>query len=145
MNSSGAITRAIMTDWSVIPSGKIGMLVCVSSCTRDLSVNKILIYTGDDRPDMKDLNRYIVRQQAAQWERLGLELGLERYHIAYISRDHPNESVICCGKMLQDWLDIDPSASWRKLEDGVRRIRLPTTSSAASTVSSDYTGIMFSL
>ena len=138
-----------MTDWPVIPSGKNGMLtVCVSACTRDLSVyllNKILIYTGDDRPDMRDLNRYIVQQQAAQWERLGLELGLESYHIANISRDHPNESVICCGKMLQNWLDIDPSASWRKLEDGVRRIRSPTTSLAASTVSGDYTGIMFSL
>ena len=91
---------------------------------------------------MRDLNRHIVQQQAAQWEMLGLELGLKRYHIDNISRDHPNRSVICCGEMLRKWLDIDPSASWRKLDDAVRRIRSPTTDSA-TTVSSDSTGNVF--
>ena len=99
-----------------------------------------MITTGDDKPDMRDLHRYVVQQHAAKWDRLGLELGLEQYHIAIIARDHPNMAVICCGKMLQKWLDIDPSASWRKLDDAVRRIRSPTI----STVSNDSTGIVFS-
>ena len=96
-----------------------------------------MITTGDDIPDMRDLHRYVVQQQAAQWDRLGLELGLERYHIAIITRDHPNRSVTCCGEMLQKWLEIDPSASWRKLDDAVRRIRSPTI----STVNNDSSGI----
>ena len=37
---------------------------------------------------MRDLNRHIVEQQAAQWERLGLELGVKDYHIANISANN---------------------------------------------------------
>ena len=92
---------------------------------------------------MKDLNRYVVQQQAAQWEGLGLELGLERYHIDNITKDHPNESVICCRKMLQKWLDIDSSASWRKLHDAVRRIRSQTTGSMSTVSNANSTGSVF--
>ena len=91
---------------------------------------------------MRDLNRYIVEQQAAQWERLGLELGLKDYHIANISKDNehnPNRSVTCCRVMLQKWLDMDPSASWSKLDDAVKKIKSLTTGSL-STVSSHSTG-----
>ena len=96
-------------------------------------------YTGDERPDMRDVNRYIVEQQAAQWERLGLELGLKDYHIANISKDHPNRSVTCCREMLQKWLHIDPSATWDKLDDAVKKIKSLTTGSL-STASSHCTG-----
>ena len=88
---------------------------------------------------MRDLNRYIVEQQAVQWERLGVELGLKDYHIANISRDHPNRSVTCCREVLQKWLDMDPSASWSKLDDAVKKIKSLTTGSL-STVSSYSTG-----
>ena len=88
---------------------------------------------------MRDVNRYIVEQQAAQWERLGLELGLKNYHIANISKDNPNRSVTCCREMLQKWLDFDPSASWNKLDDAIKKIKSLTTGSL-STVSSHSTG-----
>ena len=76
---------------------------------------------------MRDLNRHIVEQQAAQWERLGLEFGLNDYHIANISKDNPNRSVTCCRVMLQKWLDIDPSATWAKLYDAIKKIKLSST------------------
>ena len=76
---------------------------------------------------MKDLNRYIVEQQAAQWERLGPELGLKDYHIAIISKDNPNRSATCSREMLQKWLEIDTSATWGKLDDAIRNIKLSTT------------------
>ena len=91
---------------------------------------------------MRDVNRYIVEQQAAQWERLGLELGLKNYHIANISKDNehnPNRSVTCCREMLQKWLDFDPSASWNKLDDAIKKIKSLTTD-LLSTVSSHSTG-----
>ena len=89
--------------------------------------------TGDEKPDMKDINRHIVEQQAAQWERLGVELGLKDYHIDNISKDNPNRSVTCCRVMLQKWLDIDPSATWAKLNDAIKKIKLPSTSTPVST------------
>ena len=82
---------------------------------------------------MKDVNRHIVEQQAAQWEKLGVELGLKNYHIANISKDNPNKSVTCCGVMLQKWLDIDPSATWAKLDDAIKKIKLPLTTTPVFT------------
>ena len=95
----------------------------------------ILSHTGDDRPDMRDLNRYIVEQQAAQWERLGLELGLEDYHIANISKDNehnPSRSVTCRREMLQKWLREIPSPSWSKLDDAIKKIKSLTTGSLST-------------
>lgn len=49
---------------------------------------------------MRDLHSNIVRQYAAQWERLGLELGLNDYDIANISENnarHPRRVEVCCG------------------------------------------------
>ena len=79
---------------------------------------------------MRDLKRHIVEQQAAQWERLGVELGLKDYHIANMSKDNehnPNRSVTCCRVMLQKWLDLDPSATWGKLDHAIKKIKLPST------------------
>ena len=88
---------------------------------------------------MSDLNRYIVEQQAAQWETLALELGLMDYHIANITRDNPKDSVTSCRVMLQKWLDTEPLASWSKLNDAVKKIKSPTTG-LASLVSSNTAG-----
>ena len=35
--------------------------------------------------------------------------------------------------MLQKWLDIDPSATWGKLDDAIKNIKLPSTISLVST------------
>ena len=86
---------------------------------------------------MRDLNRHIVEQHAAQWERLGLELGLKDYHIANISKDYPNKSVTCCRVMLEQWLREIPSPTWSKLDDAIKNIKLP---SAISLVSTDKGG-----
>ena len=76
---------------------------------------------------MKDLTKHIVEQQAAQWEKLGVELGLKNYHIANISKDYehnPHRAVTCCREVLLKWLDIDSSATWSKLDDAVKNIKL---------------------
>lgn len=91
---------------------------------------------------MRDLHSYIVRQYAAQWERLGLELGLNDYDIANISKDNehnPNRSVTCCRAMLEQWLREIPSPTWSKLDDAVKKIKSLTTGSL-STANSHSTG-----
>ena len=86
---------------------------------------------------MRDLNRHTVEQQAAQWERLGLELGLKDYHIANISANnssHKQRQVeVCCSQMLQKWLEVNSSATWGKLDDAIKNIKLPSTISPVST------------
>ena len=90
---------------------------------------------------MRDLNRHVVEQQAAKWERLGLELGLKDYHIANIAKDNPNRSVSSCRAMLQKWLDIDLSASWSKLDHAIKKIKSMTTGLVSTVRHSDSTGI----
>ena len=51
---------------------------------------------------MRDLNRHIVEQQAAQWETLGLELGLKDYRINI------------------------------KVDDAIKKIKQPTTTTPVS-------------
>ena len=86
---------------------------------------------------MRDLNRHIVEQQAAQWKRLGLELGLKDYHIANINANNSScnerQVEVCCSQMLQKWLEIDPSATWGKLDDAIKNIKLPSTINPVST------------
>ena len=86
---------------------------------------------------MRELHNNIVRQYAAQWERLGLELGLQEYEIANISENNSSRKQrqveVCCSQMLQKWLEINPSATWDKLDDAIKNIKLPSTISQVST------------
>ena len=81
---------------------------------------------------MRDLRSNYVTQYAAQWERLGLELGLKEYHIANISENnarHPRRVEECCAAVLEQWLRVTPSPTWGKLEDAVKNIKLSSTTS----------------
>ena len=97
---------------------------------------------------MRDLNTHIVEQQAAQWERLGLELGLKDYHIANISKDNehnPNRSETCCRAVLERWLREIPSATWGNLDDAIKNIKLPSTISPMSTNKGGNHGYCYSI
>ena len=86
---------------------------------------------------MRDLHSNVIRQYAIQWEGLGLELGLQDYDIANISENNSSRKQrqveMCCSQMLQKWLEIDPSATWGKLDDAIKNIKLPSTISPVST------------
>ena len=78
---------------------------------------------------MADLYSGVIYQYAAQWEQLGLKLGLPDYDIANISVDHrahPDQSAAsgsdCCRAMLQKWLETDPACTWGKLDDVIKTL-----------------------
>ena len=84
-------------------------------------------FTGDDKPLFVDLLNNVVHQYAAQWEELGLKLGLPYYVIANISADHAflraGRLVGCCKAVLQEWLVIrNPSCTWGKLDDVIKSL-----------------------
>ena len=106
---------------TIIPNGK-------SSKSRDTRlrnddiINHNIVITGDDVPTMGELYTNVVHQYAAQWEQLGLKLGLQHYDIDNISKDNahnPDRSVTCCRTMLEKWLQIVPSPTWAKLDDAI--------------------------
>ena len=73
---------------------------------------------------MPDLYIGVVCQYAAQWEQLGLKLGLPDYHIANISENNSHlqagRSVECCRAVLEKWLWLTPSPTWGKIHDAVK-------------------------
>ena len=85
---------------------------------------------------MRDLHRHIVKQYTVHWERLGLELGLKDYHIANISENnagHPRRVEVCCAAVLKEWPALDLSATWAKLDDAIKKIKLSLTTTPVST------------
>ena len=91
-----------------------------------------LLHTGDRTPTLKDLRCNFVRQYAAQWEKLGLELGLKEYDLAIISKNNaynPSRVEDCCVAVLELWLQDMPSPTWSKLDDAVKNIKLSSTTS----------------
>lgn len=88
-----------------------------------------VINTGDDKPSLVDLYSGVVHPYAAQWEQLGLMLGLPDDCIANVSAKHrarPNQSATCCRVMLQEWFKMDPACTWGKLDDVIKTLATDT-------------------
>ena len=80
------------------------MYVCMYICCAE---NK--------RPTMRDINRY-TKKYAADWKDIGIELGLELEDLAIIEKDHPSNCVSCFQSMIDKWLKLTVTATWKDLE-----------------------------
>ena len=66
-------------------------------------------------PLLKDLHHYISPQYAVQWRVIGTQLGLPTGTLDVIEHDNHYKARECCNAMLKEWLQVDTTASWRKL------------------------------
>ena len=66
-------------------------------------------------PLLKDLYQHITPQYAADWEVIGTLLGLPTATLKIIEYDNREKARQCCNAMLSKWLEVDTTASWRKL------------------------------
>ena len=82
------------------------------------------MYTGSDRPLLRDLYRYVMKQAAHKWKDLGIELMEDHYKIHMIAANHPHDDVRCFKEVLQRWLEISPDASWNQLIRALRSVEL---------------------
>ena len=65
---------------------------------------------------MWDLNRYVTRKHATMWRDVGLELKLEHSVLKGIEKDNPQDTTNCFKEVLDKWLRLTPSATWKELE-----------------------------
>ena len=66
---------------------------------------------------MRDLNRYVTRKYANDWEDIGIELGLDLDVLKIIARDNPLQSIACLRETLDKWLKLNTDdATWKTLE-----------------------------
>ena len=68
----------------------------------------------------------MVEQYAVYWKQLGAELGVKDYQVANITENNASRKLRqveeCCSQMLQKWLEIDPSATWGRLDNVLQKI-----------------------
>ena len=74
-------------------------------------------FSGNDRPIIKDLDNYVVKDVADRWRYLGIQL-LDPFSgndLNIIEKNHPLNVVGCCHSMFQKWLETKPDATWNQL------------------------------
>ena len=98
----------------------------VEDSQRDHSYSLYKSSIATSTPQLKDLYNYIIPHYAARWRVIGTLLGLPEGRLEIIEHDHYHKAEPCCGAVLQEWLEVDPYASWEKL---LKVIELPAVSS----------------
>ena len=81
-----------------------------------------MLTIGKERPKLDDLNNHVVPWCASQWRELGVELKVGDHLMNNIQKDYPTDCETCCSKVLIEWLDSTPSASWDSLITAVDRL-----------------------
>ena len=71
-------------------------------------------------PSLRDLYEHVTPKHAADWRIIGMLLGIPNEELKAIEAGYPTNPKWCCNKMLEKWLELDPTASWDKLSEAIR-------------------------
>ena len=83
---------------------------------------------GNKRPQFKDIDNFVVTKYAVNWKQLGRNLGIDDTLLSITEKDHPHDCETCCSKMLSEWLDVTPNASWKMLYNAMDKTKDDTHS-----------------
>ena len=88
----------------------------------------IIMYTGDDRPILRNLYDHVVPSVAHKWRDLGVKLLhptlIEQRVLEVIAADHPHRVEDCCKSMFEKWLNTQEDASWQQLLEALQTMQL---------------------
>ena len=90
-------------------------------------------------PKLKDLYNIVTPDYAAHWKVIGTLLDISKGRLDGIERSFPANAFWCCNKMLEVWLEIDTSASWRKI---VQVIESPAVMAASAYTGATATNVL---
>ena len=93
----------------------------------------MLCVLGNTRPTIKDINNHVVIKCATYWKQLGKCLDIDEDLLNIIEKDNP-ECEDGCSRMLREWLDLNPSASWAMLFDAIDKVKSIVNSYSVETV-----------
>ena len=60
---------------------------------------------------------------ATCWKKLGRNLNIGEDLINIIEKDNPQNCEECCSKLLHDWLEVTPDATWGILLEAADRVQ----------------------
>ena len=87
--------------------------------------NSAIVLEGSDRPKIKEINSYGIRDGVAtDWHDLGVQLipAHLQNELDIITANNPTDVKKCCSKMFEHWLQVDTKASWNQLIEALRKI-----------------------
>jgi len=64
---------------------------------------------------LKDLYKHLVPLYTSEWKVIGKLLGISTEELTRIERENLHKNSQCCIAMLERWLEVDSSASWKKI------------------------------
>ena len=79
---------------------------------------------GNERPTVKDCQKFIISDYCLEWKSIGLQLGLQWQSsvLSLIEADHRNQHRECLRMILDRWLQMDAMATWSKLELAITNV-----------------------
>ena len=99
-----------------------------------LGLHYTYVYTETERPELKDLCKYVLPQYAAQWKMIGIFLGMQPGQLDVIKEDNPTNANGCCIDLFTKWLQGSKDATtWEKMFEAI--------DSVTNLLSCDNTGI----
>ena len=76
-------------------------------------------YTDDSRPDIRELCKKVTPNFALHWWRIGIFLNIRPSELGTIEYEYRNCQERC-DRMLVKWLEVDITASWKKLKHSIK-------------------------
>ena len=89
------------------------MCVCVYTLYVCACETKFLCVVLISTPQLKDLYTLITPNYAAHWKVIGTLLGMPKGRLDGIESSFPASSFKCCNKMLEMWLEMNTSITWK--------------------------------
>ena len=65
----------------------------------------------------------MVIKYATNWKQLGRNLEIDDNLLNIIGKDNHDDCETCCSKMLSQWLDLTPNASWKMLHNAMDKTK----------------------
>lgn len=82
-------------------------MLCIFSC---------FVVIENEKPTIKNLNRYVTRKYTTDWQCIGIELGLGPQVLKAIEKDYPQDNFKCFQETLDKWLQLKADGTWKTLE-----------------------------
>ena len=72
-------------------------------------------FLESERPELKELCTYVLPLYAAQWEKIGIFLGMQSGRLNVIKANNPYNADGCCIDLFKIWLQVEEYPTWGKM------------------------------
>ena len=106
-----------------------------------------------ERPELRDLCRYVLPLYAAHWWEIGIFLNIKPGQLEVIKSDNPADANRCCSVLFIKWLQGTGNITWEKMFEAIDLATVSfsignvgtTTTTTTATTSKFYVRILLEL